>query len=244
MLPYAIQLYSVRDAFARDPLDTFRKLKVGGYDHVELFNVGPADAPAYRRMLDDAGVKAVSAHIPYDVVTGEVQSVIDAAGTLGTEYVVIPWLDLKKAPKWFEAAGRMDEVGEQFRRADLRLGYHNHDHEFQLFDGKTAFDIIFESSKPENLFCQLDVFWAAHAGADPVRLIRDFGARCPLVHLKEGSAGGACMFAEIGSGTTDWPPIFDACADAGVAWYIVEQDESERDPLESAAISAAYLQSQ
>lgn len=243
MLPFAIQLYTVRDAFAKDRADTFRQIKEAGYDHVELFNVGPEDASSCRSMLDEAEVQAVSAHIPYELVVGEPSDVIEAAQCLGTNYVVVPWLDLATAEEWRDAARKMDAAGQKFRDAGLRLGYHNHDHEFQGFDGKTAFDIVFDTSNPENLFCQLDVFWAAHAGADPVDLIRKLGARCPLVHLKDRSPGGACMFAEVGSGTTDWPPIFAACADAGVAWYIVEQDESERDPMESAAMSAAFLRS-
>jgi len=41
--------------------------------------------------------------------------------------------------------------------------------------------------------------------------------------------------------TGDPRPIVEAAADAGVAWYIVEQDTCARDSLESAAISAAFM---
>jgi sugar phosphate isomerase/epimerase len=43
--------------------------------------------------------------------------------------------------------------------------------------------------------------------------------------------------AEVGEGNLNWPSILDACREAGVQWYIVEQDTCQRSPFESLAIS-------
>lgn len=239
----AIQCYSVRDRLEADPAATYRGLKDAGYNYVELFQVGPQNAGECRRMLDDAGIKAICAHVDYDTVIAHPARAIDTARILGIDAVVIPWLDLHTAEDWIDAAKTMDAVGAELRAAAVRLGYHNHDHEFsRIYDGTTAFDLIFNTASPDNLFCELDTFWAETGGGDPIAIIRNFGARCPMLHLKDRAPADAPIrFAEIGSGTTDWPPLFDAARAAGVEWYIVEQDESQRDTLESAAVSARFM---
>jgi sugar phosphate isomerase/epimerase len=49
------------------------------------------------------------------------------------------------------------------------------------------------------------------------------------------------LYAEIGEGNLDWPSILAAARDAGVKWYIIEQDICQRDPFESLAISLSNL---
>jgi sugar phosphate isomerase/epimerase len=49
------------------------------------------------------------------------------------------------------------------------------------------------------------------------------------------------MFAEVGEGSLDRAPIFAAAEATGARWYVVEQDDSARGPLESAAISLRHL---
>jgi sugar phosphate isomerase/epimerase len=39
----------------------------------------------------------------------------------------------------------------------------------------------------------------------------------------------------------NWNAIIEACRDSGVEWYVVEQDECERNPFESLAMSLDYL---
>jgi sugar phosphate isomerase/epimerase len=43
--------------------------------------------------------------------------------------------------------------------------------------------------------------------------------------------------AEIGEGNLNWPAILQACRDASVEWYAIEQDICRRDPFESLKIS-------
>lgn len=243
MQPFAIQLYSVRDHWSKDPLATYKALKTAGYDHVELFGVGPQNAAEHKTMLNEAGLAPMCAHIDYETLTSEPEAAIEAARTLDVQYLVMPWLDVKKRSEWETAAERLGAIGFQFRRAGLHLGYHNHDHEFEDFDGRTAFEILTAVSR-DNLFIELDAYWAEVAGVDPYDLIEALGQRCPLLHLKDRPNGGKVPFTEIGRGTTDWPRMFQTARRAGVRWLVVEQDESERDSLESAAISAEFMRSQ
>lgn len=240
MLPFGIQLYSVRDQLERDTSATLRGLKAAGYDHVELYGVGPADAIRWRDMLDDAGLRAVAAHVDYETVTGDTGGVMAMARTLGFEDIIVPWLKLDGAKEWMHAATTLDGVGEQLRGRRFRLGYHNHDHEFEPMGATTAFDILFEYTKPDHMFLELDVRWAEAHGGDAKAIIREFGARCRFLHLKERPKSGE-GFTEVGRGVIDWPGVVAVGRKAGVRWYIVEQDESDIGPIESARISAEYV---
>jgi sugar phosphate isomerase/epimerase len=48
---------------------------------------------------------------------------------------------------------------------------------------------------------------------------------------------GQAMFAEVGEGNLDWPEIIKSSREIGVKYFVVEQDRSLRDPLESIKIS-------
>lgn len=244
MVPFGIQLYSVRDHLAVDPAGTLRELKEVGYDHVELFGVEPEQAEDWKEMLDDADVQAVAAHVDYDIILDNLDGAIEMARCIGFEDIIVPWLNLDGAEEWVHAALQLEEAGAKVRRQGLRLGYHNHDHEFQPIGKTTPFDILFEYSQPDNLFLELDVRWASEAGGDATAIIREFGARCRFLHLKERPAPGQGEFAELGNGVIDWGPIFEVGRKARVQWYIVEQDESDGDSIESAAINAEFMRKQ
>ena len=49
-------------------------------------------------------------------------------------------------------------------------------------------------------------------------------------------------FAEVGNGNLDWDDIIAACDEAGVHWFIVEQDTCPGDPFESVKMSLAFLE--
>jgi sugar phosphate isomerase/epimerase len=191
-------------------------------------------------MLADAGLRAVSAHVDYETVTGDLDGVVRLARTLGFEDIIVPWLKLDGAKAWVHSATTLDGIGKQLRSEGLRLGYHNHDHEFVPIGETTPFDILFEYTTVDNMFLELDVRWAEEQGGDAAAVICEFGPRCRFLHLKERPKTGA-GFTEVGRGVIDWPAIVAAGRKAGVQWYIVEQDESDTDSIESARISAEYV---
>lgn len=240
MLKFGIQLYSVRDELEKDVPATLRGVKQAGYDHAELFGVGPADAERWRALLDAAELDAISAHVDYDTLTSDPHGVIRMAKTMRFHDVMVPWLKLDSLQQWIHAATTMDGLGARLRDAGLRLGYHNHDHEFEAVGETTPFDVIFEYAKPENLFLELDVRWATELGGDAIAILREFGPRCRFLHLKERPKEGK-GFCELGRGAIDWPAIIATGRTTGVQWHIVEQDESAIGSIQSAAISAEYL---
>lgn len=246
-LPYALQLYSVRDYAEKDPESTLLQVKEMGYDFVECAGFYGMSADTYAQLLAASGLKAVSMHVGYDQVTGDTDAVIADALALGLEYVVVPWLGGEVCPDrqaWLEAARRMDGAGARMKSSGIMLCYHNHAHEFERIDDETVFHLIFGAADAANLAIQLDTCWATVGGTDPVELLRNHRGRVPLVHVKDCKRlvpGNPVVFTELGNGIMDWERILPAAIGAGAQWLIVEQDESEVDSLESASVSAAFM---
>ncbi len=238
----ALQLYSVRDHMGNDPEGTLKKLREIGYQHVELAGTAGMSQEAFKGVLDELDMKAVATHQSFNHVVNNVDAVISEARLFGMEYVVIPWHRADSAEGWAEAGKRMGQAGEVLREARVRLCYHNHGHEFDTFDGKSAFDIIFDNADPECLGLELDTAWAAIAGEDVPALITRFTDRMPLVHLKDYKVvGDSNVLTELGNGVMDWDAILAACETAGVVWHIAELDQSETDSLESAEVNYNFI---
>ena len=139
--------------------------------------------------------------------------------------------------------GRYNAVAEKFKSSPVRIGYHNHSHEFMKVDGKLIMQALIDNLS-HDIWMEIDTYWVQHGGADPIQWINKVKGRIPCVHLKEMSItfGRQQLMAEVGEGNLNWPGVLSACKDAGVEWYIIEQDVCQRDPFESAAISLKNLQ--
>ena len=53
--------------------------------------------------------------------------------------------------------------------------------------------------------------------------------------------GSRQLFAEVGEGNLEWGPILAACREAGIEYYLVEQDQCLGDPFESLGTSLKNL---
>lgn len=242
--PFALQLYTVRDHMEADPAGTLKQVKAAGFDHVELAGTAGRTIEEFKALLDDAALQASSAHYGLDAITLHTAQVISECECLSHRHVVMPYANFHTAEEWREMARKLDAAGAQLRDAGIRLSYHNHGHELGCIDGHVILDLILETAQPENLAAQLDTFWVKYAGADPVAYIQKYAGRCPLIHIKDmdpSSKKDKPIFADLGTGTMDWPPIFAAAKAAGAEWYIVEEDACPHDSLESARAGAAFM---
>lgn len=108
--------------------------------------------------------------------------------------------------------------------------------------GVQALEILYAESDPAVFSAEIDTYWIQHGGGNPVSWLRQLKGRCHLVHLKDMAIKGSQqLYAEVGEGNLEWPAILGACREAGVEWYIVEQDTCQRDPFESLGISLKNL---
>jgi sugar phosphate isomerase/epimerase len=244
--PIAVQMYTLRDAVQSDIVGTLRAVAELGYGAVELHTLGGLSAADLRTELDTLGLKVAGMHIALDRLEQQLEAEIDALKTLGGEYVVCPFLmpdRRSSADAYRSLADSFNHIGRTCQEHGLRFAYHNHAFEFERFGDQTGFDILFGETDPSLVLSELDVYWVAYAGEDPIATLRKYAGRVPLVHLKDMTPGPDRTFAEVGHGTLDFPAILAAADEAGAEWLIVEQDVCQRPPLESVGMSLSYLRS-
>ena len=242
----AAQLYTLRD-FCKTPkglAESLKKVKTIGYDVVQVSGIGPIGYPELKRILDDTGIEVCCTHIPYSRMKDEPAKVIEEHHVIECKYPAIGGLpgEYRSAEGYAKFAKEATQVGRKLAEGALRFGYHNHSFELERFGDRTGLQILYEDSDPRYFTAEIDTYWIQHGGADPAYWIEKCAGRIPLVHLKDMTVRrGKPIMAEVGEGNLNWPRILDACKKAGVEWYIVEQDECERDPFESLAISLRNL---
>jgi sugar phosphate isomerase/epimerase len=242
----AAQLYTLRD-FLKTPEDMARTLpRVAqiGYRAVQLSGMGPITAADLRRLLDTAGLHACATHVSFDRLHADLDAVVDEHRVLGCDYVAIGSMpkEYRTAEGYPRFARAATEVARRLQERGLAFGYHNHSFELQKFGDRTGLAILYGESDPALVRCEIDTYWIQHGGGDPAWWIRSVAGRIPVVHLKDMVMGeDGPLMAEVGEGNLNWPAILEACRDAGVRWYVVEQDTCRRDPFESLAISFQNL---
>lgn len=244
--PVAAQLYTVRDRLqdVGQLSDTLGRLREIGYGAVEVAGLGQRAAERFGDQLRQAGLVACAAHVALERLTGDLSAVAEQCRAWGCQYVVVPSLpaDYVSGAGFMRFAGEAAEIARELRPLGLRLAYHNHDFELERWEGLTGLEELFASTAPDVLTAELDVYWLQAAGASPSAWIRRLRGRAALVHLKDMAiVARRAVQAEVGEGNLDWPDILSACRDSGTEWLIVEQDECERDPIDSLAISYANL---
>jgi sugar phosphate isomerase/epimerase len=163
--------------------------------------------------------------------------VVDDLQVIGAEWGIVPFVapEDRSEESLKRMASEFDGFASRLGEAGIRFAYHNHEFEFTTRSaaGKTVFDQMVEISTPGLVYFELDAFWAAVGGEDPARLIRDNADRIGLVHLKDARQGEIERGKDLpfGEGNLDWEAILSASRDAGVAWYVTEQDNPNPDDL-------------
>ena len=245
----ALQLYTVRDFANQDVPGTLGQVKAMGYDAVELAGTYGLETAEFKKLLDDAGLEAVSAHVPITAFEE------DAAGTavkykaLGCKLVSIPSLSMKELPGgegFDKTKSTMTSAAAECKKHGLILGYHNHDYEFKTLPcGSFVLDALFESTTADVLQAQIDTGWVMAAGQNPPSYVKKYTGRCPSVHLKDiVKVGDKFEDRPVGKGSQDIPTVIKAAIEAGAFIMVVELDNAVgMTSLEAAKQSREYLKS-
>jgi sugar phosphate isomerase/epimerase len=246
-----VQLYTVRQDAAHSLPAILESIHKIGYTEVETYwDIYDHPAAELRRMITDHGLIAPSGHFNYDGL----ESKIDYAKALGVEYLICPMLPENM---WFtldgykRAADQFNLWGERIRNAGMQFGFHNHNYEFRRFGATTGFETMMERCDPSLVCIEMDCYWIAQAGGDPLQMFHQYGNRIKLLHLKDRKPGfpttqvkdaAAEHFTEVGAGTIHWSDIFAAAQRNGVKHFFVERDSGDLPGMESLRISFENLQ--
>jgi sugar phosphate isomerase/epimerase len=251
---WGVQLYTVRDQIAKDPAAALQALARIGYTELEILQPTlPVVAPIAKQL----GLSIVAAHLDMPTAKGEgLAAFIAQAKAHGVRYLVVPYVPPAERPTdragFEQLADRLARMSKEVSAAGCQLCYHNHAFEFgQDRDGTRWLDVIMQGTAASGMKLELDVFWAAITGADPVATIRQYSGRIALIHLKDKDPQAARSlvesgvprqsFVEVGSGALDFKAILAAARGAAVEHYLVEQDFTPGDPVESLKKSYSYL---
>ncbi len=195
----------------------YREVEFAGY-----FGTAPAHL---RELLDDRGLTSPSAHVPLRDLTERPELTLDAAETIGHQYLIVASLDrsdLQSLDDVRRVAETFNQVGERCRARGLRFAYHNHDYEFRPLQGRVPYDVLLEETDPSLVPLELDLYWIVHGGGDPFDYFERWPGRFHLCHVKDRGPDGAMV--DVGAGTLDFAAIFARSDRAGLRHYFVEHD--------------------
>jgi len=225
----ALQLYTVRRLAADDLAGTLVAVADAGYRAVELAGLPDTRPGELARLLDDASLRVVAAHEGIEHLRADLKAVTDRLAEVGCPRIIVPWMpeeDRRTTDDVRRFATELGGFAEAVAEGGIRLGYHNHAFEFAPLNGTTVWDVLVAELPPE-VELELDVYWAAVGGRDPVAEIRANPERIRLLHMKDLRAGAEPHDAPAGDGTLPFPDIVEAARSTGVDWFVVEQDEPD-----------------
>lgn len=249
-----LQLYSVREEIGKNPnfdqiLEKisalgFTGVEAAGYKDGKLYNFSPQE---FKAKVERAGMKVLSSHATKTLSQQELASgdfteslkwwdeCIATHKAAGMKYIVTPWLEVPKTLKDLETQCRyLDAVGAKCRQQGILYGYHNHSHEFKKVEDKVMYDYMLEHTNPENVFFEMDVYWAVMGQVSPVDYFNKYAGRFKALHIKD--------HREIGqSGMVGFDAIFNNVKTGGLQYLFVELEDTRNDIYTGLEQSIDYL---
>lgn len=256
-----LQLYTVRDAMAKDPAGTLAKVAKVGYNSVEGATYTGSelfygmDGASFSKVLKDNGLVMLSSHYRLGedleggkpmkgTILNDWNKAVDDAAALGIKYMICAWLSPTERgylDHYKKIAGDLNTAGQICKNAGIQLCYHNHDFEFIQQDGKYPYQMLLSNSDPDLVKMEMDMYWMTKAKQDPMTLFAQYPGRFPLWHLKDMDNTPKQMFTEVGNGIIDFKAIFKHAKQAGLKYFFVEQDICPGDPFDSITKSFNYI---
>lgn len=190
-LKVGIQMYSVRNAMAKDPVATIGKVAEMGYKYIELANLQADKDPgcgfgaspeALNEAIKPFGAKIVSAHIdPFD--KENVERVLEYHKKLGTECLMSKSIDITydTVMKQCELLGY---IGEKCREYGIKHCIHT-GAIATYADNTNTLDLYKNNTEEGTLYFELDTYWALRSGRNPIHMIKQYADRIAMIHQKD-----------------------------------------------------------
>lgn len=254
-----LQLFSIRDAMAKDPLETLKKVAALGYEDLETYGYdGEKDmyygykSAAFKDILDDLGLTATSGHYGFsdyftkstDAMKRFTDQCIAGAKALNKGYVTWPWLapEYRTLDNFKRLAEKLNRIGEQVHAAGLGFAYHNHDFEFIEYDGEIGYDHIINETDAAFVKLQMDIYWIKYASKlSPAEWIAKQPGRFVMWHIKDMDKVTR-DYTELGNGSIDYIDILSKIDTDALQYYYLEQGGNfAQNSMQSITDSAVYF---
>ncbi len=237
---YSLQLYTVRGPLEADLPRTIERVAQIGYTAVEPYNfVATADDLAVA--LTANNLTAPSGHAP--LLRADQDQIFAAAQKLGITTVIDPHVD---SGRWntekdiVATAQALNAAAAKGASYGIRVGYHNHEFELESrINGRSGLEVLADHLEP-SVVLEVDTYWAAVGGEDPVKLLGRLGDRVKLIHIKDGPLTKEDKDqVAVGHGSV---PIWDVIAAVpGLEVGVVELDDFNGDIFDAVTESFNYL---
>jgi len=241
-LPIALQLYSIKDEIEKNFELSLRRVAKIGYSGVEFAGYGGLTSLKLKALLDELGLKVCGSHVSLDELTNNIDNVIEYNLEIGNPYIICPYALYNDKVDFEKMAEKLNALAKKCSEKGVLLGYHNHGHEFQKFEGEYGLDIIYRETDAKLVKAEIDTYWVKYAGLDPVEYIKKHAGRCDLIHIKDMEIiDGEKRSTEVGNGIMDIKSIIEEAEKQGAKWLIVEQEFFNKPSLESVEIGYKNL---
>lgn len=192
-----LQLYTIRDAMAKDVHGSLKRVSDIGYKYLEL--AGYADGKFYgyeplefKKMVEDLGMEILSSHTQVEargITLENAKKMTEDHAKLNVKYCIQPWV-VEEARTTISSYQKMvadwNEVGRIMKESGIQFGYHNHNFEFDTVEGKIPYyDVFMVEADKDMITMEIDIFWAAKAGQDIVEMFNNYPGRFQLFHMKD-----------------------------------------------------------
>ncbi len=239
-----LQLWTVRDQMnnAENIRESFRKIKSLGYDIIQTAGCSIPYAE-FGKIASEEGLEICGTHDDMGLMLRDPAKAMENHRLLGTTNMGTGGFWPYDVPEVEEFIKNANTIAANIRDHGFKFTYHNHNTEFcRLENGKNAMEMLAEGLDPNGTSFVLDTYWVQYGGGDICTWIEKLSGRIDILHLKEmGSTREAPFITEVGSGNMNWEKILGTAMEAGVKYYVVEQDECPGDPFDSIARSSEYL---
>ena len=250
-----LQLYSMRNEMARDLEASLDSIAAWGLHYVEDGNDGTYGLPldSYQAKLAEHKLQMVSISAPYEELRDSIAQVVQRAQAYNAKYAVCFWIPhrdtLLRSDETAAAIEVFNEAGRVLAEAGITLAYHPHGYEFEPHPaGGTQLDELVRRSTHFDF--EMDVYWIALPGQDPLTWLRRYPDEWVLMHLKDCGRGEGRIGTLPHANDVEWNvtlgegmfPIEEVVQEArrlGIPYLFVE-DESSR-VMTQAGGSAAYV---
>ncbi len=247
-----VQLYTFRNQIPKDVSGTLQKIRAMGISELEGGGSYNMPKTEYKSLIDKLGFKVISVGADFKQLQENLPAVIEEAKFYGAKYVVCFWIPHNGNEFTLEDATKAVDVfntaGKTLKENGLSFCYHAHGFEFRPYNNETLFDFMAKNMNPVNANFEMDVFWIKHPGQDPVKLLKKYKGRFPLMHLKdrrigtEGNQNGSADVESnvvLGQGDVGIAAIMKITKRMGVKHFFIE-DESSRS-MEQVPQSLEYI---
>ena len=237
-----LQLFSLRQFLRTEPemRETLKKVRAMGYENVQVSGFGRVEPESLKAILEENELFPCSYHDMFHPIVENTGELIKLCKIMGYTNVAcaVPPDDMMNEAGYRNVGQKLSKAGELLFKNGITLVYHNHGFELMKYRGKSGLEIIYEESDPRYLQTELDTYWLAFGGADPIEWINKYKDRCPIIHLKDMSVFyNQIRMSEIGNGNLNWQGIFKALKGTNCRWYVVEQDFCGGNPFDSVKMS-------